>query len=470
MNVSLISPFFNNVYGRTQEKALVFPPLNLPIVASLTPADVDVRIVDENVEELEYDRVASDLVGITAMTAQATRAYEIADELRKRGSKVVLGGIHPSVMPHEAAAHADAVVIGEAEMLWPKVVDDLRNGGLKPFYRNRTRPSLSGLPALRRDLLRTDKYIIDNTIQIVRGCNFRCSFCSVSKLFGTRCRFRPVDDVIEEVARLRGDGLRSRFFGFVDDNIVADPTSSTELFRRLKHMNILWAGQAPLEVADRPEILRLMGESGCKGLFVGLESTSPEALAECKKGWLKPQSFKEKVARFHDHGIAVHGAFIFGFDSDDESVFERTVKFADSIKIDSAQFSILTPFPGTVLRSQLESQGRILSSDWEKYGLDEVVFRPQRMSTECLQEGYHWAWREFYNLRRIGMRTLGAYRRRIPMIPLLFFQLQYRKLMRHREKIREQVKDSSPLRMEPKEALVAQGSGKSLSEDSALSP
>jgi radical SAM superfamily enzyme YgiQ (UPF0313 family) len=462
MDLTLISPFFNNVYGRTQEKALVFPPLNLPIVASLTPDDINVRILDENIEDLDYDQATADLVGITAMTAQATRAYEIADELRTRGSKVVLGGMHPSVMPEEAAGHADAVVVGEAEGVWPEVIDDFRNGKLRQFYRSETRPSLSGLPLARRDLLRQKDYIVDNTIQVVRGCNFRCNFCSVSKVFGERCRFRPLDEVIQEVERLRGDRFRSRFFGFVDDNILANPNGSTELFRRLEPLDIIWAGQAPLSLTDDPETLRLMAESGCKALFVGLESTSPEALRECKKSWLKPQDFKEKIARFHEYGIVIHGAFIFGFDADDESVFERTVEFADSIKIDSAQFAILTPFPGTDLRARLEAEGRIISSNWEEYGLDEVVFRPKRMSPERLQEGYHWAWREFYNLRRIGKRTLAAHRYRPSMIPLLVFQLQYRKLIRHREKIRKRrqngPKPPTPAEEAPPEPLEMESS------------
>jgi radical SAM superfamily enzyme YgiQ (UPF0313 family) len=436
MHLTLISPFFNNIYGRTQAKVLVFPPLNLPIIASLTPPDVEVSIIDENIEELDFDQAATDLVGITAMTAQATRAYEIADELRSRGSKVVLGGMHPSVMPEEAGEHADAVVIGEAEGQWEQVMADFRNGGLRPLYQSPTRPTMAGLPIPRRDLLKQNEYIVDNMIQIVRGCHFRCNFCSVNKVFGDRCRFRPVDEVVQEVEQLRGDRFRSRFFGIMDDNVVTNSTHATELFQRLKALDIIWAGQAPLSVADQPETLRLLGESGCKALFVGLESTSPEALRECKKSWLKPTDYREKIQRFHDHGIAVHGAFIFGFDADDESVFERTVQFADSIKIDSAQFAILTPFPGTDLRAQLEAEGRILSSNWEEYGLDEVVFQPKRMSPERLQEGYHWAWREFYNLRRIGLRTLAAYRRVRSMFPILVFQMQYRKLIRHREKVR----------------------------------
>jgi radical SAM superfamily enzyme YgiQ (UPF0313 family) len=435
VNIALISPFFNNAYGRTEQKALVFPPLNLPIVASLTPVDMDILIFDENIEYLDYDRAVADLVGITAMTAQAPRAYEIADELRRRGSKVVLGGIHPSLMPEEAAAHADAVVVGEAENLWPRVVDDLRNGGLKRFYRDQRRPSLTGLPLARRDLLKKEEYIIDNTIQFIRGCNFRCDFCSVNKIFGERCRFRPVDEVIREIKLLRGDRLRSRVIGFLDDNIAASPAVSTELFKRLKPLDIIWAGQAPLSLADQPKTLRAMAESGCKALFVGLESISADALLKCNKNWLDPRHYKQKVARFHDHGIAIHGAFIFGFDTDDESVFERTVKFADSIKIDSAQFSILTPFPGTPLRTRLEGEGRIISSDWAMYGLGNVVFRPRRMSPECLQEGYQWVCREFYSLRRIAARTLASYRRAWTMIPLLGFQLQCRNLIRHRQEV-----------------------------------
>jgi len=435
MKLTLISPFFNRNFGLTKQKIFAFPPLNLPIVASLTPPEVDVEIVDENVEHWDYDEKMADLVGITAMTAQAPRAYEIATEMRKRGAKVILGGIHPTALPEEAARFGDAVVVGEAEATWSRVLDDFCHNRLEKIYTHKERPSLVNLPFPRRDLLSTNGYMFKNTIQVFRGCKFNCSFCSVSRFFGRSYRMRPIDDVVEEIRQLRGNSAKSQFFGFLDDNIVGEQSYSVELFRRLVPLKIRWAGQATLDVVDMPGVVPLMAKSGCRGLFIGLESSNPSSLKEAKKKWLHPEQFREKIKVLHDYGIMVEGAFIFGFDSDEDAVFEQTVEFADRIGIDAAQFTILTPLPGTELFSRLESEGRIVVTDWSKYGTDEVVYKPKRIKPEKLLEGYEWAWREFYSRSDIAKRVLKAYKRWTTMVPLLIFQLQYRTLMRHRETI-----------------------------------
>ena len=447
MKLTLISPIFNREYGVTKQKIFAFPPLNLPIVASLTPPDVDVEIVDENIEHWDYDKKMGDLVGITAMTAQAPRAYEIATEMRKRGAKVAIGGIHPTALPEEASQYADAVIVGEAETIWPRVIDDFRKNSLQKIYRNGSRPSLVNMPIPRRELLDKKGYLFRNTMQVFRGCKFNCSFCSVSRFFGRSYRMRPLDEVIKEIEFLRGNSGWSRFFGFLDDNVVGDEDYSVELFRRLIPLRIMWAGQATLDVVDMPGMVPLMEKSGCKALFIGLESSNPCSLKEAKKKWLRPEGFRAKIDYLHDHGIMVEGAFIVGFDSDEESVFEETVEFADKIGVDAAQFSILTPFPGTELFSKLESEGRIFDRDWSKYGVDEVVYRPKKISPDKLQEGYHWAWREFYSRRKIAKRVLRAYKKWKGMLPLLIFQLQYRTLIRHREEIRRRLK--APLLVKP---------------------
>ncbi len=437
MKLTLVSPLYNLNYGITKQKVFAFPPLNLPIVASLTPPDVDIQLVDENVESWDLDEKMADLVGITAMTAQAPRAYQIAGEMRKRGAKVVLGGMHATALPGEAAEHADAVVVGEAEAIWPSVWDDFRNNRLKRIYNHFDRPSLRNLPAPRRDLLSNTGYMFKNTIQVFRGCKFDCSFCSVTRFFGRSYRMKPLDDVLAEIKNLRGTSLASRFFGFLDDNIVGDRSYSLELFSKLVPLDIMWAGQATLDVVGIPGVVPLMAKSGCRALFIGLESSNPSSLKEARKKWLKPDEFREKINYLHDHGIMVEGAFIVGFDSDDNDVFERTVDFADKIGLDAAQFSILTPFPGTALHEKLESEGRIIDRDWSKYGVDEVVYKPARMSPEKLQEGYHWAWREFYSRRKIAKRVLRTIKNWKSMFPSLVFQTQYRSLISHREKIRK---------------------------------
>jgi radical SAM superfamily enzyme YgiQ (UPF0313 family) len=453
MKLTLISPFFNREFGLTKQKIFAFPPLNLPIVASLTPRNVEVEIVDENVEHWDYDDKMADLVGITAMTAQAPRAYEIATEMRKRGAKVVMGGIHTTALPEEAARFADSVVVGEAEATWGSVLDDFQKGKLKKIYRHEERPSLVNLPFPRRDLLSSNGYMFKNTIQVFRGCKFNCSFCSVSRFFGRSYRMRPVEDVVEEISQLRGRSAKDRFFGFLDDNIVGEKSYSIELFRRLVPLKILWVGQATLDVVNMPGVVPLMEKSGCRGLFIGLESSNAASLTEARKKWLRPEEFREKIKLLHDHGMMVEGAFIFGFDSDDESVFEQTVEFADKIGIDAAQFTILTPLPGTDLFSKLEREGRIVVQDWSKYGTDEVVYRPRKIRPERLQEGYLWAWREFYSRKNIAKRVLRAYRRWKTMLPLLIFQLQYRHLMHHREEISNRLRSQLTAATEAASAL-----------------
>jgi radical SAM superfamily enzyme YgiQ (UPF0313 family) len=435
LKIVLISPFFDKKFRKTTRKTFRFPPLNLPIVASLTPKEFEVKIIDESVENINFDEEA-DLVGITCMTAQAPRAYSVADAFRKRGTKVVLGGIHPTALPNEAAKHADAIVLGEAENTWEELIFDLRKNGLKKFYSSIERPSLKNLPLPRLDLLKRDRYIFGDVIQIFRGCPFACSFCSVSNFFGNTYRYRPVDDVVNEVKFRRSNTARPQFMGFLDDNVAGLPHYAKELFRKLIPLNIWWAGQASLTVAKDKELLKILRRSGCKFLYIGFESISQAALREANKNFLKVSKFKEAVKRIHGTGINIEGAFIFGFDDDDETIFERTVKFADKIGVDAAQFGILTPFPGTKLWDKLEKENRIFTKDWTKYGVGNAVFKPQKMSPEKLKEGTEWAWKEFYSLRNIGRRFGRALSgRTLAATPMLALQLAYKSTMAQRRKI-----------------------------------
>jgi len=429
----LISPFFSEHVKKPTEKPFLIPPLNLPIVASLTPNNYEIELIDENIEEIDFNKTV-DLVGITSMTAQAPRAYKIADKWRERGVKVVLGGIHPTAVPHEAAKHADAVVIGEVEGVWSRLIRDMEYNRLKRFYHSPKRPSLENLPHPRLDLLKSERYIVCNIIQIFRGCPFNCRFCSVTNFFGNTYRYKPVEDVVKEVEMRVGNTTKSRFFGFLDDNIGGLPSYTKELFRKLIPLNILWGGQASLTIARDRELLRIFEKSGCKALFIGLESASQAALQESNKGFLKVSQFKEAIKIIHDHGISIEGAFIFGFDDDDLGVFEKTVEFADRIGVDAAQFGILTPFPGTAIWEKLTQENRILSADWSKYTIGHVVFRPRKMSPERLQEGADWAWREFYSLRRILKRFPRSFHWGFKSaIPILIAQFAYRSLLKTRE-------------------------------------
>lgn len=367
----------------------ICPSLGIYSLAALTPPGVEVSVVDENVDRLDFEQEC-DLVGITAMTPSVNRAYAIADRFRSRGTAVVLGGFHPSLMPDEAIGHADSVCIGEAEGIWPRMLADHAAGRLQRFYRRDTHADLAGLPFPRRDLMRRRVYRVPNTIETGRGCPFRCNFCSVTTLFGNRYRFRPVEEVVREVRTLPG-----RLMFIVDDNCVGSLSHARELFAALIPCGKRWVGQASLNLARDRKLLRLAARSGCIGLFVGFESVSEQSLKEAGKSHNDVARYLEDVQRIRDHGIGVHGAFIFGFDSDDEGVFDQTIDFVRRSRMDSASFSTLTPFPGTPVFDRLKAEGRLLTYDWSRYG--GAVFRPKLMSLETLNKGCRRAWRECYS-------------------------------------------------------------------------
>ncbi len=378
---------------------MLAPPLILPLLAGLTPPDVDVRLIDENVERVDPDTPA-DWVAITCMTASAPRAYAVADAFRERGVPVVMGGIHPTVLPDEAGAHADAVVIGEAEPVWSQVLADLAANRLQPRYRHPEYADLAGLPRPRRELLRVARYLTTNVVQTARGCPNACAFCTVSTVSGRKYRFRPVDEVVEEVRPLGG------WVGFVDDNITGSAPRAKRLFEALIPLKLRWVGQADLNVAKDPELLSLAARSGCQALFIGLESLSQENLRAAGKSPNIGTDMGEAIRKIHRAGIEIIGSFVLGLDGDDRDVFARTAEFAERHKLAAAQFSVLTPFPGTKSREQLEQEGRILEHDWSRYTMSNVVFRPLQMTDLELRRGQRYAYRRFYSFPSILKRCL----------------------------------------------------------------
>lgn len=387
----------------------LFPPLNLALLAGLTPDAWEVDVVDESVQPLNFDDPV-DVAAITALTAVAPRAYRIADEYRRRGVKVVMGGIHPSALPDEAGLHADAVVVGEAEPVWREVLADARRGALKPRYFGPPAP-LDGLPLPRRDLFRRHRYLLTSTLQSSRGCPHNCSFCSVTRFFGRTFRNRPLPDVMREI-----ESMNSRTVVFVDDNMVGDKARARRLFEALAGYRLRWMGQSSLDIARHPDLLRLAAKSGCMALFIGFESLVAENLARVGKSLVnRVETFLDSVQRIQSHGIGIEGAFIFGLDGDDPGIFKRTVDFARRARLAAAQFGLLTPFPGTALRQQLEDAGRITSADWTQYTISNVVFQPLQMTRERLAEGFAWAYREFYSYRSILARLLPRAGRNLPL-------------------------------------------------------
>ncbi|KPK73928.1 hypothetical protein AMJ87_00150 [candidate division WOR_3 bacterium SM23_60] len=405
-----------------QGRVFQLPPLALATVAAATPEHVDVEIVDEALEPINYE-CGADLVGITTLTRFAPHAYTIADRFREKGIKVVIGGMHPSALPDEAIKHCDSVVIGEAEGVWSRLINDFEKKWLKKYYRNKDFVDLSTICTPRRDLYKKERYLFTHLIQTTRGCPFNCGFCSVTKFFGRTYRTRPVDSVIKEIR-----DLKTKFVGFSDDNIFGNRIYARKLFSALKYEGVIWLSQASLNIADDPNLLRMAARSGCKGLFVGLESADCESLTQMNKGFLKPHKFKDAIGRLHDQGISVLGAFVLGNDNEDPSIFKRTLDFAKKIKLDLAQFAVLTPYPGTAIYNRLIKEKRIFNFDWTKYDAGNAVFKPLRMTADRLKEEVDKLWRDFYRFDEIIMRVLRLGRRiPIQLLPLLLINFSFRK-------------------------------------------
>jgi len=380
------------------------PNLAFPILAALSPSDVEISFTDDLLTPIRLDKDLKevDLVGITVLTKTALRSYEIAEAYRKKGIPVVLGGIHPTALHDEAKTHADSVVIGEAEEVWPQLIEDAKMGNLKPFYRQAGYTTLSNIPIPRRDILPPKGYLPLDVVQVTRGCPFRCEFCSVQKFFGETYRYRPISDVVEEVRR-----LRHRYMMFSDDNIIGNHSYSKELLNALIPLKKKWFGQASLSGLKTIENVELLAKSGCNSLFIGFESLSKKNLSTSKKVQNNPSEYRQIIDTLHRFGIAICGSFVFGFDEDDPSVFEETVSFAIQTKLFSAIFMILTPYPDTTFYQRVKSEGRLAQDQWWllKNPEDSAPhFLPRKMSGKALCEGWKRAWEEFYSFSSIWRR------------------------------------------------------------------
>lgn len=384
--------------------SLRYAPLTLTTLAAMVPAELnaEITIQDEGVQPLDLNMDA-DLVGITAITGTALRAYKIADELRARGKTVVLGGVHATLLPEEAQQHADSIVIGYAEQSWPELLRDFARGALRPRYHTPTGRVLAGVPKARRDLLRKDRYATVNSIEATRGCPHKCDFCVVPTAWSNTYAHRPIEEVIDELRTFEGKKAL-----FIDLSPMEDVNYAKALYRTMIPLRMRWVGLSTTRIAEEPELLKLAAQSGCKGLLIGFESVSQETLNGTRKHFHSAAGYGEVVKKLHDHGIGVQGCFVFGFDTDDASVFERTVEFVDRSKIDLPRYAVVTPFPNTGLYRRLEAEGRLLHKNWALYDVEHVVIQPKQMTPERLQEGLEWSWKQSYSLRSIARRVTGA--------------------------------------------------------------
>jgi len=422
LKIRLIDPAYEHPYMSHSQKVIKniwFARLTLTTLAALTPPEVEVRITDENVEPIDFDEEV-DLVGVTGMVMHASRAYEIAERFRQRNIPVVMGGPHASSLPLEAKEHVDTVVMGEAEDVWGDLIEDLEKGCLKPFYKADALSSMKGMPHPRRDLLHKDAYMTVNCVQTTRGCPHQCDFCHVTHFFGNTYRCRPVEEVVEEVSRLEGD-----FIVFIDDNIAGNRQYARDLFIRLKPLRKKWASQASMTLTRDSELLKLAAESGCVSLFLGVESLSPENLKDVNKGFNRTHQYADAMKAVHDHDIMIVAGFIFGLDHDDEGVFEKTLRFCETNRIELPSFFVLTPLPGTPLFQKMESEGRLQHKDWTKYNGATVVFKPKLMTGETLQRGFNWACKEAYSWRSILKRVFHPQQR---FVTRLLSNMAYRNI------------------------------------------
>lgn len=386
--------------------------LSLLTVAAVTPPDWEVSIADEYIAPIDFSQEPT-CVGLSFMTAGAPRAYEIARSFRRRGIPVLCGGFHPSFLPEEALNHCDAVCIGDAEPSWPRMLRDVENNRLQRIYRSNPLASLRGLPLPRRDLLDSQDYLTRNSVQTSRGCPHSCTFCSITSFHGGQYRHRPVREVLTEVDSLDGETVI-----FIDDNLVADRSYALQLFSGLRRLERKWFSQAELRISQDPELLEAAVESGCRGLFVGLESLCNENLRRAGKGFCRAEEYLDSIEKLHQAGIAVEAGMVFGFDQDAPEVFERTFDFLSESNVELAQITVLTPFPGTPLFAQMWRDSRILTTDWSYYDLGHVVFRPRQMTPEELQAGTDKVLKRFYSMPSILRRT-SASLRYLGVIPTL---------------------------------------------------
>lgn len=381
-------------------KSLRYMPLTLPTLASLVPDDLDCTVAchDEGIADIDCN-LQADLVGITVITGTALRAYEMAAHFRSRGITVVLGGPHVTLLPEEATQHADSIVVGYAEETWPELLRDFKIGKLRPRYDQSPNFTLGGSPLPDRSVLPERRFLTADVFEATRGCYHNCSFCVVPSAWGRHHWQKPVEEVVADIRR-----RKARRAIFVDLNLIADRNYAAELFEAIRPLHIQWYGLATTLLCDDLPLLDLAAASGCRGLLMGLESISPQALRRSHKSFNDPDSYPRVVQQLHQRGIALQGCFVFGLDDDTPDVFQQTAEFAVDCGIDLPRFAIVTPFPSTPLYRQLESEDRIITRNWELYDGQHVVFQPANMSIEQLQRGTEQAWKHCYSYRNIARR------------------------------------------------------------------
>lgn len=384
------SPFWRPI------KYSLFPPLGLATLAAYLSPDDEVDLQDQHVEQLNLDD-EPDLVIIQVYITNAYRAYKIADHYKSKGAYVLLGGLHVTALPDEAAQHADTIFLGPAEESFPRFLEDFRSKKPQKIYRSAQR-SLIGMPPVRRDLIKRNKYLVPNSIVVTRGCPHHCDFCYKDAFFegGKSFYTQQVDDALIEIDSLPGSHLY-----FLDDHLLGNPRFARELFEGMRGMNRVFQGAATISSILNGDLIEKAAEAGLRSVFVGFETFSPENLKQSNKSQNLARDYSEAVRRLHSLGIMINGSFVFGLDHDDKDVFGRTVEWGVQNAITTATYHILTPYPGTRLYENMDKAGRILSRDWNLYDTRHVVYKTTRLSADELKAGYDWSYNKFYSWSNI---------------------------------------------------------------------
>lgn len=405
MKVKMILPALTEAKGPFWRpiKYSLFPPLGLATLAAFLSPDDEVELIDDHVERLSTDDTP-DLVVIQVYITNAYRAYALADHYRAKGCHVALGGLHVTSLPDEAAPHADSIFIGPGEQTFPRFLADLRAGHPRPRYVSTAGRTIHGIPPVRRDLIKRERYLVPNSIVVTRGCPQHCDFCYKDAFFAGGRSFyaQRVDEALAEIDRLPG-----RHLYFLDDHLLGDRRFAEGLFDGMRGMGRLFQGAATVDSVLRGDLIERAAKAGLRSLFVGFETFSSENLRASNKKQNLARDYAAVARRLSDLGIMINGSFVFGMDDDDEDVFARTVDWAVRHGVTTATFHIQTPYPGTRLHQQLTAAGRITSQDWDRYDTRHVVFRPARLSATALKAGYDRAYRDFYGWANITRAALA---------------------------------------------------------------
>lgn len=369
----------------------------LLVIGALTKKDIEIKLIDENIEHIDFNR-DYDLVAITAMTQQAPRAYEIAQRFREKGAKAVMGGIHASTLPDDVKPHVDSIVVGEAENLWQRLLDDFRHNRLSPVYTSQREVSLKESPIPKYELLEGKPYKIV-WVQATRGCPHDCSFCCASRIYGSKYRHKSIDQVTAEIKKIRRI-KKYAVIGFADDNLLCDKKYSRHLLEEIVDLKMRWIGQSDISIASDSDLLRLIKNSGCVAMIIGFESITEDNLRDIDTSHWKLKHLKDYAAsirKIQSNGIGIIGTFIVGFDNDDASVFDRLADFIIDNRLAGAQIAALTPFPHTRIREALLEEGRILDTPWDNYTLYDANIKLKKMSSRQLEEGILRAYKKVYS-------------------------------------------------------------------------